>query len=198
VAQYLKLGSILTLGAIIQFVAQLPRFWNPPFGLFVVTFFVQAWGMGYQDAHANTFAASLAGAHRWLGFIHAMYALGALISPFVVTTIASHLDEGKWQLCYLYLVGLGAANVVSVPLAFRDTLRFQPQHSLPEGNGTSDAEARSRSQTATKNLVNALKSPPVYLLSLFYFTFMGVAITGKIQNRNIESTIRDIPTFHHC
>ncbi|KAF2656478.1 MFS general substrate transporter [Lophiostoma macrostomum CBS 122681] len=178
VAQYLELGSILTLGAIIQLVAQLPRCWIPPFPLFIVTFFVQAWGMGYQDAHANAFAASLAGAHRLLGFIHAMYALGALVSPFVVTTIASRVDEGKWQLCYLFLVGVGVVNVLSVPLAFRDTLRFRVQRNRPEQDEARDGEARSRSQAATRDLINTLKSPPVYLLSLFYFTFMGVAITA--------------------
>jgi fucose permease len=179
VAQYLD----LTLGATIQLVAQLPRFWNPPFGLFVITFFLQALGMGYQDAHGNTFVASIKGAHKWLGFIHAMYALGCLVSPFVATTIASRLSDDRWQLCYLFLVGVGTINLVAVPLAFGSSLKIrkvpvvagenQPGENEPEANGNT-----SRSKAATKDIKNTLKSPPVYLLSLFYFFMLGVGITA--------------------
>jgi fucose permease len=178
VAQYLDLGAILTLGAIIQLIAQLPRFWNPPFGLFVITFFLQALGMGYQDAHGNTFVASIKGAHKWLGFIHAMYALGSLVSPFVATTIASRLSNERWQLCYLFLVGVGTINLVTVPLAFRSSLKMRKQpivagENEPEANGKT-----SRSKAATKDIKNTLKSPPVYFLSLFYFFMLGVGITA--------------------
>lgn len=80
VSQYLDLGAILTVGSLIQLAAHLLRFWNPPFGLYVVTFFIQALGMGFQDSHGNAFVASIKGAHRWLGMIHAMYALGMFFS----------------------------------------------------------------------------------------------------------------------
>src|SRR4051812_17496868 len=94
-SRYLDLGAILTLGAILQLVAHLLRFWTPPFGLYATTFFIQAAGMSFQDSHSNTFVASVNGAHRWLGFIHAMYALGCLVAPFVATGIASYVDERR-------------------------------------------------------------------------------------------------------
>jgi fucose permease len=98
--RYLNLGATLTLGALIQVVAHTLRCWTPPFGLYVVTFFLQAAGMAYNESHANTFVASIDGAHRLLGFIHAMYALGCLIASFVATVIAANLPD-RWSLFYV-------------------------------------------------------------------------------------------------
>ncbi|OSS51767.1 hypothetical protein B5807_03197 [Epicoccum nigrum] len=86
-AHYLGLGMILALGAGIQVAAHALRCWTPPFPLFIITSFLQAAGMAYNESHANTFVASLQKSHRPLGFIHAMYALGTLVSPFVAIDI---------------------------------------------------------------------------------------------------------------
>jgi fucose permease len=145
------------------------RCWTPPFGLYVVTFFLQAVGMAYNESHANTFVASLDSAHRLLGFIHAMYALGTLMSPFVATAIASKVPE-KWPLFYIYLVGIGIVNGLIVAIMFRDTLRFHQKSTSSNG--------ASRSKTANRDIIATLKSPPVYLLSMFYFFMLGTGITA--------------------
>jgi fucose permease len=157
---------------VLQLAAHLLRFWDPPFGLFVVTFFIQALGMAYQDSHSNTFVASINGAHRWLGFIHAMYALGGLVSPFVATAIASKEQE-RWHIFYLFLVGVGTVNTIAVLATFRDSLKFHASASQTEGE-----ESTSRSKNANKDIIDTLKSPPVYLLSIFYFFMLGVSITA--------------------
>ncbi|KAH7412055.1 major facilitator superfamily domain-containing protein [Phaeosphaeria sp. MPI-PUGE-AT-0046c] len=164
--RYLGLGAILTLGAIIQVLAHALRCWTPPFGLYVVTFFLQAVGMAYNETHANAFVASIDGAHRLLAFIHAMYALGTLISPFVATAVATRIPD-QWPLFYTYLVGIGILNTLAIVFMFRDSLR---PHHKPEG--------LSRGKTATRDMVAALKSPPVYLLSMFYFFMLGTGITA--------------------
>jgi fucose permease len=125
--------------------------------------------MAYNESHANTFVASLDGAHRLLGFIHAMYALGTLVSPFVATAIASKVLE-KWPLFYIYLVGIGIANSLIVAIMFRDSLRF---HQKP-----TSSNGASRSKTANHDIIATLKSPPVYLLSMFYFFMLGTGITA--------------------
>jgi MFS family permease len=164
--RFLGLGAILTFGACIQIVAHALRCWTPPFGLYVVTFFLQAVGMAYNESHANTFVASLDGAHRLLGFIHAMYALGTLVSPFVATAIATKIPD-QWPLFYIYLVGVGIINALIVAIMFRDSLgRHLPSTSI------------SRSKTANRDIIATLKSPPVYLLSMFYFFMLGTGITA--------------------
>jgi fucose permease len=168
--RYLNLGAILTLGALIQVVAHTLRCWTPPFGLYVATFFLQAAGMAYNESHANTFVASIDGAHRLLGFIHAMYALGCLIAPFVATAIAANLPH-RWSLFYVYLVGVGILNVLAIATTFRDSLR---SHAKP----TESNVPASRTKTANRDIITTLKSPSVYLLSLFYFFMLGTSITA--------------------
>jgi fucose permease len=143
--------------------------------MYTVTFFLQAAGMAYNESHANTFVASIDGAHRLLGFIHSMYALGCLISPFVATAIAAKV-EGRWPLFYLYLVGIGILNVLAITITFRDTLRPHAKPTATEGTQT--PVSASRSNKANRDIVNALKSPSVYLLSLFYFFMLGTGITA--------------------
>ncbi|EDU40804.1 FucP Fucose permease [Pyrenophora tritici-repentis] len=174
--RYLNLGAILTLGAFIQLLAHTLRCWTPPCALYVITFFFQATGMAYNESHANTFVASIDGAHRLLGFIHAMYALGCLISPFVATAIAARVG-GEWMLFYLYLVGIGVVNVGVVGVAFRDCLGMhaKPQQSAAPGDPYGEG---SRSRIANRDIIDTLKSPSVYLLSLFYFFMLGTGITA--------------------
>ncbi|KAF2020296.1 MFS general substrate transporter [Aaosphaeria arxii CBS 175.79] len=168
-SRYLDLGALLTVGTVLQLIGQLLRFWSPPFGLFVVTFFCQATGMGIQDAHSNTFVTSIKGAHRWLGFIHAMYALGCLVAPFVATAIASRIPQ-QWHLFYTFLVGIGTINAIAVLIAFRDSLKIHKQLAAEDNT--------SRSKNATKDIKDTLKNPSVYLLSMFYFFMLGTVITA--------------------
>jgi fucose permease len=170
--RYLGLGAILTLGAFIQVIAHALRCWTPPFGLYVVTFFFQAVGMAYNESHANTFVASIDGAHRLLGFIHAMYALGTLVSPIVATAIATKVPD-KWPLFYIYLAGIGVVNTFIVAATFRDSLKSHLKPAPNEG-----PETMSRGKTANRDIIAALKSPPVYLLSMFYFFMLGTGITA--------------------
>jgi len=130
--------------------------------------------MAYNESHANTFVASIDGAHRLLGFIHAMYALGCLISPFVATAIAAKVKE-RWPLFYLYLVGIGIINALAVAVTFRDSLKPRPRATTAENQTSVPA---SRSKTANRDIIATLKSPSVYLLSLFYFFMLGTGITA--------------------
>jgi fucose permease len=174
-ARYLGLGMILALGAAIQVAAHALRCWTPPFPLFVVTFFLQAAGMAYNESHANTFVASLQKSHRPLGFIHAMYALGTLVSPFVATAIASAVPT-QWALFYVYLVGIGVFNILAASIIFSESLIVHKKPQIAEGQAMATS---SRSRQATKDMVAALKSPPVYLLSMFYFFMLGTGITAS-------------------
>ncbi|KAF1848958.1 MFS general substrate transporter [Cucurbitaria berberidis CBS 394.84] len=172
--RYLDLGGILTLGAAIQVIAHALRFWTPPFALYVVTFFLQAVGMAYNESHANAFVASIEGAHRLLGFIHAMYALGCLIAPFVATSVAARLGD-RWPLFYLYLVGIGALNTAAVTWTFRDSVKLHPRSTANEDGQITELGSRRK---ANRDIIETLKLPSVYLLSLFYFFMLGTGITA--------------------
>ncbi|KID64751.1 Major facilitator superfamily domain, general substrate transporter, partial [Metarhizium brunneum ARSEF 3297] len=96
---HLDLGAMLALGAACQVAAHSLRAWDPPFGLFVATFWLVSVGQAFQDTHGNTLAAGVAGAHRWLAAIHAAYMAGCLAGPFAATAVAA---ASRWHLFYAF------------------------------------------------------------------------------------------------
>ncbi|KAJ6181089.1 hypothetical protein N7519_011550 [Penicillium mononematosum] len=170
ITQYLDLGPILSLGAAIQVLAQVLRVWEPPFALYAVTFFLASLGQAYNDTHANTFVSALNGAHRWLGFIHAMYMAGCLVGPFVATGVASANVDSKWYLFYLFPLGVGVVNLAFVGGSFRDRM------AAPTVRGRRGD--RTASNSALKEIKDTLSTPGVWLLSLFFFFFLGATITA--------------------
>lgn len=179
---------MLTLGATLQLFAHIPRSWLPPSGLFAATFFFAHLGQVYQDAHANTNVSSVKTAHRWLGFIHAMYMAECLTGPFVATAVASADDPSHWNLFYTFPLGPCSLNVVATAYAFRDSLKLNQKATLTE-----DAP-QSRSAGALNEIKDTIRLLSVWLLSLFFFFFLAVAITagGRCTCLNTR-TITDKP-----
>ncbi|CAG8007456.1 unnamed protein product [Penicillium salamii] len=187
ITRYLDLGPILCVGAAIQVLAHVLRVWEPPFALYVVTFFLASLGQAFNDTHANTFVSSLTGAHRYLGFIHAMYMAGCLVGPFVATGIASANTDSMWYVFYAFPLGVGVVNLALLGVAFRDRMAA-PAVLRSEGE-----EALSRS--AWKEIKDTLFSPGVWLVSLFFFFFLGATITAggwmveylvKVRNGDVK------------
>lgn len=176
---------MLILGAALQILAHVLRAWKPPFGLFVVTFFLASLGQAFNDTHANTFVASTKGAYRWLALIHASYMAGCLVGPFAATGVASAgSGPSRWYLFYLLPVGVCVANLVLIAYAFRDTLRVKKDNvQIPGENVEGDGAAQtgrspeSKNKDATRLIKASLTRPSVLLLSLFYFFYIGASIT---------------------
>ncbi|KAL3467707.1 major facilitator superfamily domain-containing protein [Aspergillus heterothallicus] len=174
-SQYFNLGILLLLGAALQILSHSLRVWLPPFALFAVAFCVAALGQAYQDTHANNFVATVKGAHRWLGFIHAMYMAGCLVAPFVATGVASS-GESRWHYFYAFPLGLGVVNLILVWVAFREwaTLKTSTNNTQSEGVRV----RMSRQSEARIEMQKTISSKGVWLLSLFFFFFLGAVITA--------------------
>ncbi|KAL7930787.1 MFS general substrate transporter [Trichoderma chlorosporum] len=185
--QYLNLGAMLALGAVFQIAAHALRSWDPPFGLFVVTFWLVSVGQAFQDTHANSWVASAVpkGAHRWIAFIHAMYMAGCLIGPFVSTAVASAGEVSRWYLFYTFPLGLGVVNLTLTCVAFRNTLGLQHKAVESENNGRTlggtvenGNDTVSRNKEATQLIKKTARTPSVWLLSLFFFFYLGAVLTA--------------------
>ncbi|EEQ29890.1 hypothetical protein McanMca71_007646 [Microsporum canis] len=175
------LGGALVAGAAAQLAAHLLRFWTPPFALFAVAFVFAALGQGYQDAQANVFVAGLEGAHRWLGLIHASYSAGCLVGPLLASLVATH--TGQWMYFYLVPGGLGLVNLALAWWAFREHVCVSISWTTNTPASTADVastaaalEERREGRVWTEMKLT-LQCRPVWLLSLFYFFYLGVAIT---------------------
>lgn len=145
--------------------------------------------MALQDTHANNWVTSMKVAHRWLGFIHAMYALGLWIGPFIATPIASAGEPSKWYLYYTCLVGLGAINLTLVLIAFKDSIRLkQPSVSVVES--ARGETVGPQKPSALAEIRNTLRLPAVWLLSLYFFFFLGALITASGTSVEVITGIR--------
>ncbi|KAJ5994203.1 hypothetical protein N7451_009927 [Penicillium sp. IBT 35674x] len=189
IVQHLDLGAMLTLGALLQIIAHVLRTWLPPFPLYAVTFLLASLGQAFNDTHANTFVSSQRGAHRWLGFIHAMYMAGCLAGPFVATAVASANANSQWNLFYIFPLGLGVVNLALVSLSFHDRM------AVGKKCRQESSEVGSTGKNALKEIKATLSTPGVWLLSLFFFFFLGAAITAggwmveylvKVRNGDVK------------
>lgn len=83
----LGLGRLLVLGAAIQGLASAVIAFRPPFIAIAVCYAFAGFGLALQDAQFNTYIARLPGATTKLGIVHAIYGVGALLSPVVATLL---------------------------------------------------------------------------------------------------------------
>jgi fucose permease len=178
--KYFNLGALLAIGATLQLLSQTLRPWKPPFPLFVITFFFSGLGQAYQDAHANTFVSSVEGAHNWLGFIHGMYGFGCLVAPFVATAIASAHVPSRWTLYYTFPLGLSVINLTFVLFSFRESVRMikstTSEETLPPEETATQASGRNKS--AMDELRQMMKLRNLWLISIFFFFYLGVGTTA--------------------
>jgi fucose permease len=166
---------MLVLGAIMQILGSAFRTWMSPFPFWAFTFSLVSLGQAYQDTHCNTFVATAKSPHRWLGFIHAMYMLGCLVSPFASNAVASANTPSRWNLFYTVPLGIGVANLGLALYAFWDTVGLKKKKS-EESRQT--GEENKGDVGATKMVQKALSIPGVWILSLFYFFYIGAVLTA--------------------
>ena len=201
----LDTGAILAVGAGLQALAHALRVWLPPFSVFATAFFFATLGQGYQDTHANTFVSTVKNApHRWLGFIHAMYMAGCLVGPFVATSVAAATQPSRWNLFYYFPLGLGSINILFTLWAFRRTVKFKRSvasetRQIRGDSGASEAEtSQLRGHRALKEFKETLKLSSVWRLGLFFFFFLGVAITASGRWSSLSLSKWPGKSIFHC
>lgn len=182
ITQYLDIGHILCLGAGFQILAHVLRVWDPPLALYIVTFFFASLGQAYNDTQANTFVSTLKGAHRYLAFIHAMYMAGCLVGPFVATGFAGANGTSRWYIFYSVPLGLCVVNLALVWASFCDRMANQKllQARRP---------GQSRSQSKLWEMKRIILTKEVWLVSLFFFFFLGATITSSGKPLTLVSIV---------
>ncbi|BCS05570.1 putative MFS transporter [Aspergillus luchuensis] len=186
--QYLGLGSMLALGAALQVLAHVLRAWLPPFPLYAITFFLASLGQAFNDTHANTYVAAVKAAHRWLGFIHAMYMAGCLVGPLVATAVASANRQSQWNLFYVFPLGWGLINLILVLIAFRDSMSVHHSSEAVQSDDPRASGQNSRGSRAVREIKDTLRVPAVWLTSLYFFLLPGSGHHGRwVPNIGVEA-----------
>ncbi|KAF4552815.1 Bypass of stop codon-like protein 4 [Elsinoe fawcettii] len=169
--KYLSLGSILSIGAVLQLAAQFMRPWTS-LPVFAISFYTVALGMAIQDSHANTFVSSVKLAHRWLGVIHGSYAAGLIAAPLIATSLASRVDSilptlENWRVPYLILIGLDALNVLAVAVTFKPFPRW-----------VNETPTDSSESSVVQDLKSAATAKPIVFMAASFFLQLGAVMTA--------------------
>lgn len=102
---HLKFGQrgIAVLGALSHLAAYIIIATHPPFAVLVIAFMLAGFGNGINDAAWNAWLGDLDKSSELLGFLHAFYGVGGVISPFISTAM---ITKGglQWYAFYYLMV----------------------------------------------------------------------------------------------
>ncbi|KAI9022280.1 major facilitator superfamily domain-containing protein [Phycomyces nitens] len=106
----LYVGSI---SALVAYVLILQGFPFKYLGIFMI---LQGAGIGLVDSAMNVFTANVPYATVMLNILHAVYGLGAMISPIVGTWILA--NDMSWKGSYVFLAGAAVINLILITIGF--------------------------------------------------------------------------------
>ncbi|KAH9870349.1 hypothetical protein IAQ61_005823 [Plenodomus lingam] len=91
---------------------------HPPYPVLVFIFMLAGFGNGLADAAWNAWMGNMANPNEVLGFLHAFYGLGAVLSPLIATTMITKGDRLPWYYFYYVMIAMAAIELVTSTTAF--------------------------------------------------------------------------------
>ncbi|KAI1788663.1 MFS general substrate transporter [Ganoderma leucocontextum] len=157
----------LSLGGLSQAVAYALMVPAGPFPLMCLAYLIAGFALSLQNAHCNGFVASSGGnLATKIGFLHASYGFGALISPLVATHFAV---QKHWSFHFFISGALALLNSAFLWWSFRGKRQEEVQ---AEAGISSDPQALSSNKY---KLILGIRE--LHLLSLFSLIYVGVEVT---------------------
>lgn len=92
--------------------------WGGPYPLFVIAYFFIGLGLGWQDAQVNSIASRMPNNTVVMFMAHAIYGLGATVSPFVSTAFLQQAPEVFYYF-FIVSLGLGLTTMITLVLVFQ-------------------------------------------------------------------------------
>ncbi|KAM4065847.1 major facilitator superfamily protein [Hirsutella rhossiliensis] len=141
---------------------------HPPYVALVFAFTLAGFGNGVADAAWNAWVGNLANSSELLGFLHALYGAGGVVSPLIATTLVTRANL-EWYSVYYIMIGFAAVELISLALAFWDS------------NGATYRRESSESWEGSESgLCNTLFRMPAarvtWVAALFLLCYVGVEV----------------------
>ncbi|PIL23359.1 MFS general substrate transporter [Ganoderma sinense ZZ0214-1] len=166
----LGFGKVMVLGSAAQVVGYCLESPAPPFPVFVLGYTINGFGMGLQDAGANGFVASIKdNATTKMGILHAVYGVGALVSPLIATQFA---QLHQWSFHYLTSLGVALANTIALIVVFR--FKTQDDALLEIGQNPPPEDTQENGESKYRQMFT-LRS--LHLMAIFILIYVGVEVT---------------------
>ncbi|EMD35608.1 hypothetical protein CERSUDRAFT_116336 [Gelatoporia subvermispora B] len=168
----LGLGKVMVLGSVASAIAFALETSAPPFPVFVIAFAFHGFGGALQDAGANGYVASLSSkdAATKMGILHAVYGLGAFVSPLIATQFS---QLHRWSFHYLTSLGIATINIAVLIVVLR--FKTQEECLLEIGQVPSEPSAAQTSQGNKYKQIFRLSA--VHYLALFLTVYVGIEFT---------------------
>ncbi|KAH7193320.1 major facilitator superfamily domain-containing protein [Fusarium flagelliforme] len=90
---------------------------HPPYPVLVLAYALAGFGNGISDAAWNAWVGNLDKANETLGFLHAFYGVGGVISPLIATNMIAKADL-PWYTFYYVMIGLAVIELITCSWAF--------------------------------------------------------------------------------
>ncbi|KAG9502548.1 hypothetical protein J7337_005378 [Fusarium musae] len=90
---------------------------HPPYPVLVLAYCLAGFGNGISDAAWNAWIGNLDRANETLGFLHAFYGVGGVISPLIATNMIAKANL-PWYTFYYVMIGLATIEFVTCTWAF--------------------------------------------------------------------------------
>ncbi|KAF2706718.1 MFS general substrate transporter [Pleomassaria siparia CBS 279.74] len=142
---------------------------HPPYPVLVVIFMLAGFGNGLADAAWNAWIGNMANPNEVLGFLHAFYGLGAVLSPLIATTMITKGSRMPWYYFYYVMIGMAAIELATSVSAFYKATGAVFRANNPRTTDTKD----NRMKEALVHLPNARVT---WICALFLLGYVGVEV----------------------
>ncbi|KAG0799442.1 hypothetical protein G6F26_009387 [Rhizopus arrhizus] len=159
-----RIGQLNTIymGSCLQLLSYLILMMGFPFPVMAAAMVCTGLGTGITDAAMNVFVASLPMATLMLNILHAVYGVGAMISPLVATFLLEH--NLPWKGMYIFLTIASVINVVGVIIGFMG-VQLEEEESADQ-----DVDSKQSRKELTKA---AILHPMTIIGSLYILIYVG-------------------------
>ncbi|KAI8079598.1 major facilitator superfamily domain-containing protein [Gilbertella persicaria] len=162
-----RIGQLNTLylGSCTMFVAFSILSLGLPFPIMACTMPFVGAGMALLDAAMNVFVANLPLATLMLNILHAIYGVGAMISPLVASVLLKH--DISWKGMYMFLTVVGLLNVTGIAVGFKQVV-------LDEHKDDDSSDAKPDHGELTKR---AILNRVTLVGAVYILVYVGVEVT---------------------
>ncbi|KAF2869795.1 major facilitator superfamily domain-containing protein [Massariosphaeria phaeospora] len=161
---------------------------HPPYPVLVVIFMIAGFGNGLADAAWNAWMGNMANPNEILGFLHAFYGLGAVLSPLIATTMITKGDRLPWYYFYYVMISMAAIELGTSIWTFWTATGAVFRANNPRTTDTKDNRMKEA-------LVRLPYARVTWICALFLLGYVGieVALGGWIVKFMLE--VRDGSEF---
>ncbi|KAF2661369.1 MFS general substrate transporter [Lophiostoma macrostomum CBS 122681] len=170
-AIHLKFGQrgIAFIAPICHLVAYIVIAVHPPYPVLVIIFMLAGFGNGLADAGWNAWMGNMANANEVLGFLHASYGLGAVLSPLIATTMITKGNKLPWYNFYYVMISMAFLEGLFLISAFWGATGAVFRANNPRTTDTKDNRLKEA-------LVRMPYARVTWICAIFLLGYVGVEV----------------------